>query len=377
MPKEAPYTLAWSAVHQGYTLYDRHVGVTLPLDEGSLAWREWLEQATSFAFHGQRGTYTARREQIKPDDWYWYAYQRSQKRVRKKYLGKSAALSLQRLEEVAASFNHRPAAEKESASNTTSSAGDNTAQEPLLAAKLRVPLAPQHLVARARLWACLQGALERSVTLLSAPAGSGKSTLISSWLRQCPFPSAWLSLDQADNDAVCFWPYLFTALDTLYPRVGEHALQVLRSLRPPTIEGVLTLLINQLGNGKPTLREEAGEVLLVLDDYHMISNEAIHQGMAFLLEHLPPHLHLIISTRNDPPLPLARLRVSGRLLELRAADLRFNREEIVIFMNRQTDVTLSAEEVALIEERTAGWATGLQLMALVLHDQHKHPDILQ
>ena len=377
MPKAAAYTLAWSAERQIYTLYDHHAELTLTLDEGSPTWREWLEQRASFAFRGQRGAYTARREQIKPGDWYWYAYQRSQKHVRKKYLGKSEALSLRRLEEVAECFNTGQTGEDETATSTLPERMRTTAQEQILAAKLRVPLAPQHLVLRARLLACLQEALERPVTLLSAPAGSGKSTLVSSWLRQGSLPSAWLSLDQADSDAARFWPYLFTALDTLYPGVGEHALQVLRSLRMPTIERVLTLLINLLGNGEPTIRKEASEAVLVLDDYHVISAEAIHQDMAFLLEHLPPHLHLIISTRSDPPLPLARLRVSGRLLELQAADLRFSREEIAVFFARQAGIVLSPKEIALLEERTAGWVAGLQLVALLLHDQRGHPDILQ
>jgi LuxR family transcriptional regulator, maltose regulon positive regulatory protein len=377
MPKEAAYTLAWSVVHHTYILSDRHAEAILTFDEDSPAWHEWLEQATSFAFQGQGGIYTARREQIKPGDWYWYAYQRSRKRVRKKYLGKSEALSPQRLEKIAALFGDGQAVENEIATSPTSAQTGSTAREQILAAKLHVPLPPRHFVARARLFACLEKALESPVTLLSAPAGSGKSTLVSSWLRESSVPSAWLSLGQADNDSARFWPYLFTALDTLYPGVGEHALHVLRSLRTPIIEHVLTLLINLLGNGKPTTQEEAGEAVLVLDDYHAISTETIHQDMAFLLEHLPPHLHLIISTRNDPPLPLPRLRVSARLLELRAADLSFSREEIAVFFARQAGIALSAEEVVLLEERTSGWAAGLQLVALLLHDQQKRPDILQ
>jgi LuxR family maltose regulon positive regulatory protein len=377
MPKTAAYTLAWSAVRQAYTLVDHHTELNLTLDVGSPIWRTWLEQTASFAFRGQRGAYTARKEQIKPGDWYWYAYQRSQKRVQKQYLGKSEALSLRRFEEVAERFNDGQTVEEETASSAMLARMRTTAQEQILAAKLRVPLPPRHLVVRTRLLADLQGAIERPVTLLSAPAGSGKSTLVSSWLQQSSLPSAWLSLDLADSDAARFWPYVFTALDTLYPGVGEHALQVLRSLQAPTIERVLTLLINLLGNGEPTIRGAAGEALLVLDDYHAISTEAIHQDMAFLLEHLPPHLHLIISTRSDPPLPLARLRVSDRLLELRAADLRFSREEIAVFFARQAGIALSAEEIALLEERTAGWAAGLQLVSLLLHDQHGRPDVLR
>ncbi len=235
MPKATAYTLAWSVTHQAYTLYDRHAEATLEFDETSLAWHAWLEQASSFAFRGQKGAYTARREQIKPGDWYWYAYQRSQKRVQKKYLGKSAAISLQRLEEVAASFNSEQAVEDETAISTRPVRMSNMAQERILATKLRVPLPSRHFIARPRLSAYFQRALESPITLLSAPAGSGKSTLVSSWLRESSGPSAWLSLDQADNDPLCFWSYLFTALDTLYPGTGEHALRVLRSARIPSV----------------------------------------------------------------------------------------------------------------------------------------------
>jgi LuxR family maltose regulon positive regulatory protein len=377
MPKEAASVLAWSAARQAYTLSDRQKEQTLTFDGDSPAWYQWLEQSASFAFRGQRGTYTARREQIKPGDWYWYAYQRTQKRVRKKYLGKSAALSLGRLEEVAEHFNDGQTVEDETATRIISARTGNRAQEQILAAKLRVPPPMRHLVARTRLLTCLQGALESPVTLLCAPAGSGKSALVSSWLRQSSLPSAWLSLDPADSNVTRFWTYLFTALDTLYPGVGQHALQVLRSLQAPIIERVLTLLINLLGNGEPTIGEEAEEALLVLDNYHVIATESIHQDMAFLLEHLPPHLHLIISTRNDPPLPLARLRVSNRLLELRADDLHFSREEIAIFFAQQVGITLSAEEATLLEDRTSGWAAGLQLVAALLHDQPNRSNILQ
>ncbi len=377
MPKEAASTLIWSAIHQTYTLSDRSTETILTFDKSSPVWHEWLEQATSFAFRGQKGSYTARREQIKPGDWYWYAYQRFQKRVQKKYLGKSAALSLQRLEEVAARFTGQQAVEDEAVISITQVRISKMAQEQILAAKLRVPLLPPHFITRPHLSAALPRLLERPLTLLSAPAGSGKSTLVSSWLRDRSEPSAWLSLDQADNNPLRFWSYLFTALDKLYPGTGEHALLMLRSLRASTVEPVLTWLLNALGNGEPTTQEGGSAALLALDDYHVISTETIHRDMAFLMEHLPPHLHLIISTRHDPPLPLARFRISNRLLAVRATDLRFSREEIAVFFAQHTGITLSTEEIVLLEERTEGWAAGLQLVALLLHDQQERPDILQ
>lgn len=377
MPKATTYTLAWSPTRQGYTLHDRQAELDFALDAGSPEWCEWLERTASFAFRGQRGAYTARREQIKPGDWYWYAYQRVGKRVRKQYLGKSEALSLLRFEEIAERFSNRPMNEGGAANGTMLTHLKIPKHEPMLGAKLHIPLPPQHLVPRPRLLTSLQGALAKPVTLLSAPAGSGKSTLVSSWLRQSSFPAAWLSLDQADNEVARFWSSLFTSLDTLYPGVGEHALYVLRSLFSPSIERVLTLFLNLLGDGTAMGGPGAGEALLALDDYHVISTEAIHQDMAFLLEHLPPHLHLVISTRNDPPLPLARWRVSDRLLELQASDLRFSRAESAMFLARQVGIDLSGEEITLLDEHTAGWAAGLQLVAIWLRDQQKRLNLLQ
>lgn len=378
MSKATTYTLAWSPARQGYTLHDRQAELNFAFDAGTPEWCEWLERTVSFAFQGQRGTYTARREQIKPGDWYWYAYQRLGKRVRKQYLGKSEALSLLRLEEAAERFRDGQTNNGATTNRTILARLNPVTHEQMLGAKLHIPLPPQHLVARPRLLASLQESVEKPVTLLSAPAGSGKSTLVSSWLRQGSLPAAWLSLDQADNDVARFWSSLFITLDTLYPGVGEHVLYVLRSLyAPSSIERVLTLLLNRLGDGTAMVQPEAGDALLILDDYHAISNAAIHQDMAFLLEHLPPHLHLVLSTRNDPPLPLARWRVSDRLLELRASDLRFSHEEITAFFARQTGTHLSTDEVTLLGEHTAGWAAGLQLVALLLRDQQKRLDLLQ
>lgn len=377
MPKEAAYTLAWSETHHLYILSDRRAGMTLPCDEASPQWRAWLEQASSFAFRGHNGTFTARKEQVKPGDWYWYAYQRTQKRVRKKYLGKDTALSLQRLEQMAAYFASGSAEVAETASGTAPVQLVQTAQEQILAAKLRAPLPPRHLVARGRLLRRLEKATEYPLTLLAAPAGSGKSTLLSNWLQESAAPSAWLSLDQGDNEPARFWSHVFTTLETLYPGAGERALHLLASLRTPTVERVLTLLINLLGSGIPTMHGVERQAFLVLDDYHVISAAVIHQDMAFLLEHLPPHLHVILSTRYDPPLPLVRWQVANRLLELRPTDLCFAGEEIAAFFAQQARFTLAPDELALLEKRTDGWAAGLQLVALLLQDQQERPDLSQ
>ena len=235
----------------------------------------------------------------------------------------------------------------------------------LLMTKLATPAAQPWLISRSRLLARLAEARSR-LTLLSAPAGFGKSALLSDWLHtshQGSYASGitWLILDEADNDPLRFWTYLGTALQRIDPQVGTTLLQGLQTPQPP-LEALLTTLINEL----LTFREQ---VTLVLEDYHVIHAPSIHQSLSFLLEHLPSQMHLAIATRSDPPLPLARLRARGELCELRAEDLRFTLEEASVFFRQTIGLALSPEEVALLTERTEGWIAGLQLAALSLQNQ--------
>ncbi|HLZ62060.1 MAG TPA: LuxR C-terminal-related transcriptional regulator [Ktedonosporobacter sp.] len=235
----------------------------------------------------------------------------------------------------------------------------------LLMTKLAIPAAQPWLVSRSRLLAQLSQGRSR-LTLLCAPAGFGKSALLSDWLHtsyQGPHSTGitWLILDQADNDPLRFWTYLGTALQRIDPHIGATLLQGLQTPHPP-LETLLTTLLNDL----LTLREQ---VTLVLEDYHVIQAPSIHQTLAFLLERLPSQIHLVIATRSDPPLPLARLRVRGELCELRAEDLRFTLEEASAFFHQTSGLALSTEQVALLAERTEGWIAGLQLAALALQRQ--------
>ena len=235
--------------------------------------------------------------------------------------------------------------------------------EPLLATKLHIPPPRPNLVARPRLLERLDQGLATRLILLSAPAGFGKTTLLSAWLAGSPSSASWVSLDAGDNDPVRFLNYLISALRTTELEVGEVALQLLRSPQPASIASVLTLLINELA----TLAED---VVAVLDDYHLIDTPAVHDIIAFLLEHLPPPpggMHLVIATRVDPPLPLARLRARGHLSEIREADLRFTIEETAAFLNQTMGLRLSVEDIAALEARTEGWVAGLQLAGLSLH----------
>ncbi len=247
------------------------------------------------------------------------------------------------------------------------------ARPPLLETKLYLPKWRAGLVSRPRLIERMQQGIARKLTLVSAPAGFGKTTLLAEWLAVSPANecAAWVSLDQSDNDPAFFWAYFITALQKacpepcrrVQPEIGARALALLQSPQPPLIEPVLATLINEVN-------ASAKDFILILDDYHVIDAPPIHNAIAFLLDHMPPRMHLIIASRSDPPLPLARLRVRGESTELRAADLRFTSEEATAFLNEMMRLNLSTAEVTALESRTEGWIAGLQLAALSLqaHD---------
>ena len=238
--------------------------------------------------------------------------------------------------------------------------GSSLPASPLLETKLYVPKWRDGLVPRPRLIDRLDQEIERKLTLVSAPAGFGKTTLLAEWLAAPPAserPAAWVSLDQSDNDPAFFWAIFITALQTVQSGVGESALSLLHSPQPPPIESLLTTLINEINaiqNG----------FALILDDYHVIDSPSVHSAVTFLIDHLPSQMHLVIASRADPPLPLARLRVRSELTELRAADLRFTPDEVAAFLKQAMGLDLSAGDVAALEARTEGWVAGLQLAAL-------------
>jgi LuxR family maltose regulon positive regulatory protein len=236
-------------------------------------------------------------------------------------------------------------------------------QQSLLATKLYIPPVRTELVSRPRLIERLNAGLatqdvfSRALTVLSAPAGFGKTTLVTQWLNSVDCPSTWLSLDESDNDVTRFLTYSVAALRTIEADIGKGVLSALQSPQPPPAEAVLTSVINDV-----TALPDG--MILVLDDYYLIEAQAVHDALTFLLEHLPPQMHLVIASREDPPLPLARLRARGQLTEVRATDLRFTSSEAAEFLNRVMGLGLSAEDIAALETRTEGWITGLQLAAI-------------
>jgi LuxR family transcriptional regulator, maltose regulon positive regulatory protein len=245
-----------------------------------------------------------------------------------------------------------------------------TMSTPVLLTKLYIPPPQPRVVPRPRLIERLNEGLHRKVTLISAPAGFGKTTLVSEWVADCGRPAAWLSLDEADNDPARFLAYLVTALQTVQTTIGEGVLGVLQSPQPPPTESILTALLNDIS----TL---ANDIALVLDDYHLIDSASIDQALAFLLDHLPPRMHLVITTREDPRLPLVRLRARGQMTELRASDLRFAPDEAATFLNEVMGLDLSAGDVATLETRTEGWIAGLQLAALSMQGRDDVPGFIR
>jgi LuxR family transcriptional regulator, maltose regulon positive regulatory protein len=229
----------------------------------------------------------------------------------------------------------------------------------LLNTKLNVPpVRPSH-VQRVELIQKLNKLLEYKLALIVASAGYGKTALVSEWIAQSPMRVVWFSIDAGDNDPVRFWDYVIAAIQTASPGIGEKTLTLLHEPQPLPIETILSSLINELSTLTDLLT-------IVLDDYHVIESSAIHDGLAFLVEHMPAQMRLIMTTRTDPPLPLARMRVRNQLLELRSADLRFSPPQIAAFFTDVMGLTLTTADITALDTRVEGWIAGLQLAGLAL-----------
>ena len=373
MPRIPLHALIWSPDQRLYELYTQGQLEQLfrPADE--VVWLAWLAEATSFAFHGASGSLNVYQEARTRGGAYWYAYHTTGGRTHKRYLGSLAQLTLARLEETAQALARESTPPELSPSSMRPPAEQLQMQ---LSPRLAPPRLPHALVERERLLSALDGALATPLTLLSAPAGWGKTTLLSAWASQHQAQVAWLSLDELDTSPTRFWLSLIAALrrcGSYAPGFGETAVALLQSPQPPPLVTCLSALLQELdGQEAPP-----APVVLMVDDYQVIDDPAIHESMSIFLEHLPVHLHLILSSRVDPDLPLARWRVRGQMTEIRTTDLRFREGEASHFLGQMLSPPLSAEEVRLLTLRTEGWIAGLQLAALAIQKREDRAAFLR
>jgi ATP/maltotriose-dependent transcriptional regulator MalT len=331
---------------------------------GSPAWFAWLAAPTtrSFAFHGAVSTFTARKEERQRGSAYWSAYRSIAGRVRKTYLGTATALTQERLETAAATLS---AATTASATVPAPTAPQGVPTGPLLQTKLFIPRPRPQLVSRERLAEQLTVSLRHKLVVITGPAGAGKTTLMTAWYDDQTTPRTplvWLTLDESDNDPVRFWRYLCAALEGVAPGVSVTILELLGATRQFGSDALVIALSN-------LLLALPHELILVLDDYHLITEPGLHQTLGLLIERGPPQLHLVLIGRAEPPLPLARLRARGDLAEIRANDLRFTASEVGTLINERLNLDLADDLVATLAERTEGWAVGLHLAALALRNQ--------
>jgi len=314
---------------------------------------------------GACGSLNVYLEARSPGGQYWYAYHTSRGRTRKRYLGRTETLSLARLEETARALGPEPEVARALDQGML-----------VLSGRLAPPRLPNALVERERLLTALDDALATPLTLVSAPAGFGKTTLLAAWANRRKSQIAWLSLEELDNSPPRFWVALIDALrrcPSLASNIGENVVVQLQSPQPPPLSSILTALLHEL----ESRAAHPAPIVLIVDDYQIIEDPAIHEGMSLFLEHLPAKVRLILSSRVDPDLPLARLRARGQLTEIRADDLHFCLEETSQYLGQMLSPPLSEEEVQRLLSRTEGWIAGLHLAALTLQKREDRAAFLQ
>jgi LuxR family transcriptional regulator, maltose regulon positive regulatory protein len=373
LPRHAQYEVRWEAAEAAYRTSDE----SQPITEST--WGTWLAQHRSFAFQGHHGRINLLNERRHGgENGYWYAYRRQGKHVIKQYAGRSEQLTLTHLEALTRLMcADRPiATPAHTAEPTLPSASSLIAPLPLLAAKLQPPRLRTGLVPRERLLARLDAGHDGALTLIAAPAGFGKTTLVNQWVTSRYEAGifshvAWLALDAGDADPARFWRYFIATCQRLHPDVGHDAMALLHAatlppFEQPSPETVLTLLLNDLIHAQC-------QGVLVLEDYHFITAPQIHAALVFFIEHLSVGLHLILMTRRDPPFPLARWRAQGIITEITPADLSFTPDETAAFFQATSTFTPDEKVLAQIESRLEGWAAGLRMLALALQG-HAQPD---
>lgn len=404
MPKAAASAVIWSPERERYEWQHREENSSYPVSPEDEFGFLRLVDGSSFAFRGKHGHLTLRKEFRLHGEGYWYAYRSLGRRTRKRYIGRTSSLSIARLEDIAEALNaqsrvsidersqakgemipvHTVISEEEKGASLqgrlpdaviTSTAGHHLL---VLAPKLQLPRLLAPLITRERLLAQLDAGLEGKLTLLSASAGFGKTTVVSQWIahqrkREPHWSVAWLSLDSGDNDPIRFWRYVILACQTFQTERDSSALALLPS-RSSFASSRLEPMLRKFLTALASLPQRG---LLILEDYQVITEPEIHETLTFVLEHLPARLHLVIITRSDPPLPLSRWRARGDLCELRADDLRFSPEETVSFLQQALPTVLSREDIRYLESRLEGWVTGLRLVTLALQGRTTRQEVEQ
>src|SRR6266566_3342005 len=340
-----------------------------PIVVGTPEWYDWLEQHAAFTFVDAAGSFTVRKSMLHTGGSYWKAYRTRRGKLYRIHLGHSQSLTLERLQATARAFasEHVPgeladvAMTQSPASRLPSPRNALTVEHPmaLIQTKLYRPRKRSDLISRARLLERLHAGLSGNITLISAPAGFGKTTLIAQWIQSIDRPTAWLSLDEHDNEPRAFVQSLTAALQSAFPEAFHGVASLVEAPRFPSVEHVVPLFINDLA-------DLPDDLILVLDDYHLMRTRDIHTLLEGLIEHVPPQLHLVLATRTDPPLPIHRWRANGYLNELRPADLRFTLEETEAFLTQELGSSVAHETAVSLEERTGGWIAIVRLAALTL-----------
>src|SRR6266496_1210777 len=341
---------------------------------GTPEWYDWLEQHTAFIYVDDAGTFTARKSMLRTEESYWKAYRTRQGKHYRIHLGHSHMLTLEKLKAAVQAFVGEQVSDEPADMPSTQTAASRlhmhtpprmalTGDHPmaLMQTKLYRPRKLSDLISRARLLERLHAGLSGNITLISAPAGFGKTTLIAQWIQSIDRPTAWLSLDEHDNEPRAFVQSLTAALQSAFPDAFHGIAGLLEAPRFPSVEYIVPLLINDLA-------DLPDDLTLVLDDYHLIRTREIHSLLDQLIEHLPPQLHLVLISRSDPPLPLARWRAQGYLNDLRSTDLCFTREETEAFLTQELGSVVAHETAASLEEQTGGWIAVLRLAALSLRN---------
>ncbi len=341
---------------------------------GTPAWYDWLERQSSFTFVDQTLTYSARKSVLRTGDSYWKAYRRRQGKLYRIHLGHSHTLTLERMQAASQAFSEEHVPAEQASMHSRQSVASRFPRPPsprmaldvdhstsLIQTKLYRPRISSDLIPRPRLLERLNAGLGGKVTLVCAPAGFGKTTLLAAWVEEIDRPTAWLSLDEHDNDLASFVRSLTAALQSVFPDAFGATASLLQATRFPALNSVVALFSNDLAD----LTED---LLLVLDDYHRIRTSEVYRLLGGLIEHLPAQVHLVLSSRSDPQLPLARWQAQGLLHELRGSDMCFTLEETEAFLAHELGSVAAHMVAGALEERTEGWIAIVRLAALSLRN---------